>query len=91
MREGWEALARAIVLQACGDYRTVRKQLQKLQEGEPKNGDVHLKMRYGKRLDQMKADFGEVIGFFCSDWFGQLTTVNPEYLLDQLNKECDSK
>ncbi len=29
----------------------------------------------------------EVINFFHSDWFGILTQVNPDYLLEQLDKE----
>lgn len=27
--------------------------------------------------------------FFRSNWFGKLTTVDPEYLIDKLDKEAD--
>lgn len=36
--------------------------------------------REGVKLD-------EVIQFFHSDWFGILTQVDPDYLLEQLDKE----
>lgn len=29
----------------------------------------------------------EVINFFHSDWFGILTQIDPDYLLEQLDKE----
>ena len=30
----------------------------------------------------------EVERFFHSDWYGQLTTIDPEYLIDRLRKEA---
>lgn len=29
----------------------------------------------------------EVERFFHSDWYGQLTTIDPDYLIDRLRKE----
>ena len=87
----YERLANAIIIQACEDYRNYPKQLKKLQESEPKNGDAKAKARYEKKLEQVKADIREVVSFFYSDWHSQLTTVNPEYLLERLNKECEGE
>ena len=87
----YENLANAIIIQACDDYRTYRRQLKKLQASEPKNGDAKAKARYEKKLEQVKADIREVVSFFYSDWYSQLTTVNPEYLLERLNKECEGE
>ncbi len=33
----------------------------------------------------------EVIQFFYSDWFGVLTTANPNYILEKLDQEKRSK
>ena len=30
----------------------------------------------------------EVERFFHSDWYGQLTTIDPDYLIDKLRKEA---
>ena len=30
----------------------------------------------------------EVERFFHSDWYGQLTTIDPDYLIDRLRKEA---
>lgn len=30
----------------------------------------------------------EVERFFHSDWYGQLTTIDPDYLIDRLSKEA---
>ena len=30
----------------------------------------------------------EVKRFFHSDWYGQLTTIDPDYLIDRLRKEA---
>ena len=39
------------------------------------------------RLTDDKAEIEELERFFRSGWFGVLTKVDPEYLIDKLRKE----
>ena len=87
----YQRLANAIIIQACEDYRKYPKQLKKLQEAGPKSSDEKELVKYEKKLNRIKSDIREVVSFFYSDWFPKLTTINPEYLLERLKKECESE
>lgn len=71
---GYEALAEAIVIQACIDYLDTKMKLETvmLVDHEAK-----------KRLDDKMA---EVIGFFHSKWYRELSDTDPQYMLSQLDK-----
>lgn len=68
-------IANAIVLQACEDYRNA------IRGNIP--GNVHGKLN---RPEEMLKD---VMKFFRSQWYGQLTTVDYQYLIDKMNAEWE--
>jgi len=71
--EGFQALANAIIIQACKDYRRALLIL--------KQKDISVKQRElaEKTLKQTKK-------FFKSQYFTQLTKVDPRYLWEKLNE-----
>ena len=48
---------------------------------------------YRKLWNFKKADYAkrELIEFFHSEWFCVLTKTNPEWLIEELEKEADAK
>lgn len=73
----YEALANGIIIQAVKDYRWACKRL--------KNPRCQRSKR--QEAEMMKDD---CLRFFRSQWFGQLTEVEPEYLIRKLNEEADA-
>ncbi len=71
----YQALADAIVLQAVRDYREAMAEIQK--------------EKYDYSMLEAQRTVDEVKRFFKSDWFGVLTDVDPDLLLEQLNQEFD--
>lgn len=68
----YQALANGIIIQAAKDYRWACKKL--------KNPRCHKR----REAEMMKDD---CLRFFRSQWFGELTEVEPEYLIRKLNEE----
>lgn len=73
MKEEYENLANAIVLQAARDYRNALKNLQR-----------------NPRSRSALYEKNEIEQFFHSDWYLQLTSVEPEMLIKQLNQEVSA-
>lgn len=71
MKERYEALANAIIVQAAEDYKAALRQLRQ----NPRFGDA-LRVKV------------EVERFFRSNWFGVLTTLDGEWLIEALRKEA---
>lgn len=76
----YERLANAIIVQACTDYRSVYLR------------DVKHQRRYKKvssSTTPTTATISEIERFFRSQWFHQLTGIDPEFLIEQLRKELE--
>lgn len=70
----YEALANGIILQAVIDYRAACKKLK------------NPRYRRNKRQEAQMMKY-DCLRFFRSQWFGQLTEVEPEYLIRKLDEE----
>lgn len=73
-QNNYEDLANAIVVRAAEDYVDACRKYEKAKEPEEKHNASIIKR--------------QVVKFFRSRWFGELTTVNPEFLIDRLNVEA---
>ena len=71
---GYTRLAREIILQAVRDYRAACRTLKR----NPRQKEMR------QEAEEMR---DEVISFFRSQWFTELTDVDGEYLLRKLNEE----
>jgi len=89
MTDPYENLANAIIVQAADDYRKSLKTLKQLRELDTKKMTAKAKEKYATRLYRAEQDFKEVRSFFYSDWYAVLTSVNPEFILSKLDKECE--
>lgn len=67
-------LKNAIVIQAVMDYRYALIVL------SDKTADK-------KKIDEAKSEIASLERFFYSDWYSQLTKVDPNYLLERIRKE----
>ena len=81
MRENWEDLANAVVLQAVIDYRSARGRLRSLSE-EAKDRE---KIRAARKRIR------EVERFLKSGWFELLTDVDGRTLLLKLKEEQERR
>lgn len=71
---GYQALAEAIVIQACIDYLDTKMKLETVMVVDHETK---------KKLDD---DMAEIIRFFNSKWYKELSDTNPTYMLAQLDK-----
>lgn len=69
------SLANAIIIQAARDYKSASRRLKK--------------SRYPNRTDAEKMR-NECLKFFHSPWFSELTEIDPEYLIQKLDKEVQA-
>ncbi len=69
----WDALARAIVAQACADWRDAVRTMARYPDNEQKV--------FASRHTKCECE-----GFFRSRWFGQLTCINPKYLITRMEE-----
>ena len=74
MTRDFTELKNAIVIQAVMDYRSALLTLSNKASEE-------------KDIVQAKADIDSLEKFFYSDWYSQLTKVDPTYLLEKIRKE----
>jgi hypothetical protein len=91
----YENLANGIILQAVKDYKETLKDIKKI----VKEYDTTLEREHSREeLKRIKKDFRfdfnrkikekeEVEVFFYSEWYKQLTSVDPEYLINKLKEE----
>lgn len=84
-RAGWEALANAVVERAADDYRWARRALARPEPGPDADAETIEKHSALKRLAHKR--MREVEIFFRSEWYGQLTDADPEYIMQRL-REC---
>ena len=71
-RQPWEDLANGIVKQAADDYKRALMQIQK-------------DMFYGGKLNAAQ-EIHSLNRWFRGKWFSMLTQVDPEYIIENLNK-----
>lgn len=71
----WENLANAIIEQAADDYEATYLS---------RNRELITRSR---KFNPEKISRYEVVEFFHSDWFRQLTSVDPDYILRKLDKK----
>lgn len=76
----WDTLARAVVAQACRDWRLSVRKLTRLQGRGVDDED--------RRVQNAKRRREDCERFFRSKWIAQLTTVDPEYILERLYEEA---
>lgn len=74
MDEGYRQLAAGIVMQAVNDYRKALETLK---------GDLSDR----KKLKAARSTKRECEQFFHSGWFTTLTAINPQLIMDKINKE----
>ena len=86
-----ETLAKAIVTQAIADYIPFYTALEKHRAIDTSLFDKEMLKKYNKDLAKLERDFDELVDFFYSPWFTQLTDLNPQLILDKLGKELDSR
>ena len=84
-----ETLAKAIVTQAITDYIPFYRALEKQRAMDTSLFDKETLKKYNKKLAKLEQDFDDLIDFFYSPWFAQLTDLNPQSILDKLGKELD--
>ena len=72
-RQPWEDLGNAIITQAADDYKKALKTIQ-----SPKKG-------FEKKIEAVHS-IHSINRFFRGKWYGMLTQVDPEYLIQNLNK-----
>jgi hypothetical protein len=87
----YENLARAIVTQAIADYIPYYTALEKYRAMDTSLFDKETLKKYNKDLAKLERDFDELVDFFYSPWFAQLTDLNPQLILDKLGKEIDRR
>jgi hypothetical protein len=70
-----EALAGGIIIQAARDYKSASRRLNKT------------RCRNRAEAECMR---NECLRFFRSPWFSELTEIDPEYLIQKLDKEVQA-
>lgn len=76
-RQPWEDLANGIVIRATDDYKQALKDLKKaIKEG--------WEFKVQNIIAQKIRDLNR---WFRGSWYGTLTNVDPNYLIQHLNKE----
>ena len=81
-----EALANAIILNASIDYMNAKETISKL-EAEKKQHGGKLTYRDATRLMSAYTMVKECLEFFDSKFYSVLTRLDPELLVEKLNKE----
>ena len=86
-----ETLAKAIVTQAIADYIPFYTALEKHRAIDTSLFDKEMLKKYNKDLAKLEKDFDDLVDFFYSPWFKELTDLDPQLILDKLGKELDSR
>ena len=71
-RRAYETLANAIIVEACKDYLRDLKVMKKARSSEKRS----------KAADDARS----IERFLRSQWYRELTKVDPEYLIEQIRK-----
>ena len=87
----YETLAKAIVTQAIADYIPYYTALEKHRAIDTSLFDKDMLKKYNKELAKLERDFDDLVDFFYSPWFTQLTDLDPQLILDKLGKEIDRR
>jgi len=74
--ESYAALANAIIASAARDYEKVLRKIVKLSKKTDKESVYKLKVLVGEKKKIEK--------FFYSEWYGQLSNSDPDYILEQI-------
>ncbi len=74
---GWDDLAKAIVFQACEDYK--------------KHYSIIQKYTLKKYVNVSKGYVKEIERFFFSGWFAALCNIDPHIILKELQQQCKNK
>lgn len=74
MIDEYQLLANAIVLQAANDWKRANREMDKSKPLSPK----------WKEWNKLKKECEE---FFHSEWYGKLTALEGNYILERLKKE----
>ena len=86
-----ETLAKAIVTQAIADYIPFYTALEKHRAIDTSLFDNKTLVKYNRTLAKLEKDFDDLVDFFYSPWFKELTDLDPQLILDKLGKELDSR
>ena len=98
---GYDALAAAVVLQACFDYVDASVKIEYLKSDEAytkfksfkksKNNPAYAKRMLEDELNQAEAIKHDVERFFFSQWFEGLCELEPAYLISVLKEKVDER
>lgn len=73
---GEELLAGAIVITACRDYLECKTKIRDNPDDE-------------KLVKECEFGIKSILRFFRSNWYSVLTKLDPDYLIDKLNKKFE--
>lgn len=98
---GYDALAKAIVLQACFDYVDASVKIAYLKSDEAlkryksyksaKGSTAKAKANLERETAQVEAILNDVKRFFFSQWYEALCELDPKFLMDTLQEKVDIK
>lgn len=86
----WQALADAIIIQAVKDYRSRARMIKRIRGclKKPKKMPPSEVACQEQRLQLFEKEQVAAREFFCSKWFGSLSDLDGNDLLDGLQKEA---
>ncbi len=90
MMTPYENLANAIIIQAYKDYIAYYKKLRRLETADMQHMSERFREKHRKKIRKARQAFDEVIDFFYSPWYGMLTSVDPNIIMDKLDEEVSA-
>ena len=86
----YENLANEIIVQAYKDYIEYYKHLKKVEAIDTSQMDEKALKRYEKKLKKAQSAVDDILDFFYSRWFGILSKVDPQIILNKLDEEVSA-
>lgn len=87
MVENYQELANAIIVQASRDYINYFMVLKELKKVDTSRLNDKQKKKLEGKINIAEADLNEVKSFFHSEWYKQLTNLDPNIILNKLEME----
>lgn len=96
---GFVLLSQAIIERACNDYVLEVKYIKEMQSKDwyailkkkCKNKRLPKKVAIERRvdlIDEAEREINRIRRFFRSDWFAVLSDLDPDYLIERLDREA---
>ena len=87
MVENYQELANAIIVQASRDYIKYFVALKELKKIDMSRLKDRQKKKLEGKINLAEADLNEVKSFFHSEWYKQLTNLDPDSIINKLELE----